>query len=313
MKFISYTKSIGNYISGGEMSIKFFEYGSGSPSIYIQGGTHGGELNFGIFHLLQERLKDLKVEGKLTLVPISNPVSWNQRVYYYTMGKFDFYSGQDWNRWFPGKPEGNRGQRIAFELFEIAKKHNAIVDLHTASKVTPFGVFDGEDDIEIAKILGLPWNLFYKRETSEKYKKMNMTPLSFAAKEAGKIAVTVECGAHDELDWKKSELVCESLLNLMNHLGMIKYKSKLKPGKYYYNLNEHRAPVTGILDCVIPLDGSFKRGQTLCKIYPPYDLGKVIEVKAEYDGIMARHARTNIVWVGDKICHTVKKEDINQL
>ena len=71
-----FTLTMGKAIGGGDLSVVGYRFGSGSPTTYIQGGTHGGEITYPIFRKLYERLSEAGLKGTVTLVPISNPISW---------------------------------------------------------------------------------------------------------------------------------------------------------------------------------------------------------------------------------------------
>ena len=125
-------------VYGDEVSVLVYTFGKGKNTLYIQGGVHGGEVTFFILHELVNYLKSIeeKLDGTVTVVPICNPVSWSQRVYYYTAGKFDLYKGKDWNRSYPGS-ETTLSSRMSKKIFEIASKHECVIDLHTARNSKP--------------------------------------------------------------------------------------------------------------------------------------------------------------------------------
>src|SRR3972149_10364805 len=111
-------------ISGNEIGVNQYHYGSGKKSLYIQGGVHGGELTYFIFVELDRWLRqnEDKLKKTVTLTPLVNPTAWNQRVYYYTVGKFDLYKGRDWNRSYPGK-DTTLSARNSAKVFEYMKNY----------------------------------------------------------------------------------------------------------------------------------------------------------------------------------------------
>ncbi len=141
------------------------------PDVYIQANMHGAEVqgNAVIFQLL-EQLKTLELNGSITLVPYANPVACNHKNGEYTLGRFDPITGVNWNRMYyfdsnivepfaqayltHSTVETERafkalmlekisqklnhniyglttGQRIAFQLQQLAHQADIVLDLHT--------------------------------------------------------------------------------------------------------------------------------------------------------------------------------------
>lgn len=141
------------------------------PSVYIQANMHGAEVqgNAVIFQLL-ELLKNLNINGDITLVPYANPVACNHKNGEYTLGRFDPITGVNWNRMYhfdesviapfakqnisssDSEIEANfkqlmlneieqkldhnifgltTGQRIAYQLQRLAHQADLVLDLHT--------------------------------------------------------------------------------------------------------------------------------------------------------------------------------------
>jgi len=132
---------------------------------------HGAEVqgNAVIFQLL-EQLKNLSLNGDITLVPYANPVGCNHKNGEYTLGRFDPITGVNWNRMYhfdesqiqhfaqqhmksnaenierefkalmlneiEQKLDHNiygltTGQRIAYQLQRLAHQADIVLDLHT--------------------------------------------------------------------------------------------------------------------------------------------------------------------------------------
>lgn len=94
----------------------------------ITAAIHGNELN-GIptIHRLMQTMDPARLRGTVVGVTIMNMPGYqaNQR---------DYVDGQDLNRLFPGKPDGNESQVYAWQLVHKILIHfNYLIDLHTAS------------------------------------------------------------------------------------------------------------------------------------------------------------------------------------
>lgn len=164
---------VGEMASGAALTVPVYRIkGSNKgPSAYIQANMHGAEVqgNAVIFQLL-EQLKNLSLNGDITLVPYANPVGCNHKNGEYTLGRFDPITGVNWNRMYHfdesqiqdfaqhhinSKAEDierefkalmlneieqkldhniyglTTGQRIAYQLQRLAHQADIVLDLHT--------------------------------------------------------------------------------------------------------------------------------------------------------------------------------------
>lgn len=99
---------------------------SKAKSVYIQANMHGAEVqgNAVIYQLLEE-LKNLDIQGDITLVPYANPIGCNQKSGEFTLGRFDPITGVNWNRIYHHNPKLSQ---------DLAKAHSQYDD--TSLKAT---------------------------------------------------------------------------------------------------------------------------------------------------------------------------------
>lgn len=76
------------------------------PLVYLQAGLHADEWpGLLVMQHIIPMLEQLELAGKLRaricLVPFANPIGLGQQVFGYTPGRFDLFSGQNFNRRFP--------------------------------------------------------------------------------------------------------------------------------------------------------------------------------------------------------------------
>jgi predicted deacylase len=87
---------------GTELSIPVFNFpglDKASPSVYIQSGIHGSEVQGYLVALqLIEYFTKHPPKGDITIVPIANPYGLNCKMGEYTFGRFDPVTGDNWNR-----------------------------------------------------------------------------------------------------------------------------------------------------------------------------------------------------------------------
>ena len=91
---------------GTERSLSLFRFGSGPRKAYIQASLHADELpGMRVAVELKRLLSELEEQGRLAgvieLVPVANPIGLAQMIQATHQGRFDFASGQNFNREFP--------------------------------------------------------------------------------------------------------------------------------------------------------------------------------------------------------------------
>ncbi len=97
---------IAHLASGDILAIQVYKFRGATPGkkAYLQANLHGAELsgNAVIYQLIQF-LCDLDASqllGEIWLVPTCNPLATNQRSHHYASGRYNPYTGIDWNRIF---------------------------------------------------------------------------------------------------------------------------------------------------------------------------------------------------------------------
>lgn len=305
-----FTLSVGSSVTGADLSIKGYRFNSGvGPKIYIQGGTHGGEVTFLIFKLLNDFLSNnTKWQGSVTLVPIANPFSWNQRVHYTTVGKFNFYDGKDWNRAFPGNKEESTAERWADVIFQEASKHDFVIDLHTSRLSLPFMIISREDLVDEMLRSGiLPTYLASKMDKN--------FPLPDAIDNISKKGITIECGSHDSMDTKNAQKCFEAILNLLRINGVLKDGESLPETStafYFKKYDSYFSPESGFVEYIHPLGQQLEKGETLYRVNITKNLGEVLEIKARENCIIMKYQPTHIATVGDEVVSVVNLSDITK-
>ncbi|MCX6757271.1 MAG: succinylglutamate desuccinylase/aspartoacylase family protein [Candidatus Nomurabacteria bacterium] len=300
-----FTLSIGDNITGSPLSVLGYRFSQGNgSSIYIQGGTHGGEITFPIFKMLSNFLeKNTEWQGTVTLIPLSHPISWNQRHYYYTAGKFDNYNGKDWNRSFPGNKDGSTTERISKMIFDEAIKHDLILDLHTSRRSKPFTIVSREDLVEYAINSGiLP--IYLAPKSSSNF------PFTDAIDNAGKKGITIECGSHDSMNQDDFSLSFNAVLNVFRKEKLLNDNIELKKvdGVFVFEKYEtYFAPISGFVEYLQPLEKLVKKGEILYRIHASNSLNEAIDVLAIENSIIMKYQSTHIATIGDEVVTVVTK------
>lgn len=118
-----------------------------APTAYLQSSLHGAELPGQVaLHYLVPMLERAKAEGRIkgniTLVPQANPIGSDQWNAYQHLGRFDAFSGVNFNRSFPLLDDFDTtvlpaidapialSQRLKAALLRLALPHDIVLDLH---------------------------------------------------------------------------------------------------------------------------------------------------------------------------------------
>lgn len=194
-----------------------------SPTIYIQAAQHGVELT-GVYtiKLLLDSFMNMDVKGTIILVPIANPlaVKWRRHFYKMELGEpYSSYHPHQMNRLWPGKPDGNETERIAYSLYKnLIEQADYVIDLHCYEQwIAPAALANGWDDISISLA---EYSLL---QFIEIYDKSNIHKgmLSYVATEAGKHALTIEHSGQRWVFPDQAKLVHDGLMNILHYLAVV--------------------------------------------------------------------------------------------
>lgn len=97
---------IAHLASGDTLSLQLYRFVGDQPGkkVYLQSNLHGAEVSGNVvLHQLIELLGELdssQLQGEIWIVPSCNPIATNQRSHYFSSGRYNPYTGHDWNRIF---------------------------------------------------------------------------------------------------------------------------------------------------------------------------------------------------------------------
>lgn len=114
-----------------------FDTGKPGPKVLLTGALHGDELTAtGALWQVMERIDSAGIGGQLTIIPLVNQQGARQSRRHVPLATTDL------NRVFPGRKDGELGERLAAALAELMKSHDALIDVHTAGWSTLFLLLD---------------------------------------------------------------------------------------------------------------------------------------------------------------------------
>ncbi len=278
-----------------EIPVYVFNGDELGPTVLLQGGLHGDEVNS--IELVRRMLidKSYKIHrGCVIVVPLLN-------VFGFLNLSRDMH-GKDVNRSFPGSKKGSLAGRMAYYLMkELIKNVDFAIDFHTGGaqrnnfpqiRYTP----QDERGFELAKIFNAPLmfssKLIPKSFRNQCYK--NNIPV-----------IVYEGGESLRLDEDAIQQGINGTLRILKHFKMI-HKSVSIPKKstsiQVYKRKWIRAKVAGLFNTKIANGASVKKGEVLGNIMDTYGETN-FQVKAPNDGYIISKNNFPIVNMGDALFH----------
>ena len=200
MKPTRTTLKIGELATGQDLELPIFQFKPESitgPSVYIQANVHGAEVQGNaVIYQLMSLLENSELLGRITLVPLANPLGINQKSGEFTLGRFDPITGVNWNReyldhkvdlatWYKQHAHLDdealishyrallierchsrlvsdwgvtTGHRQAVSLQRLGHDADIVLDLHTGPKSCKH-LYCPEYDAAAAKLFSIPYTL----------------------------------------------------------------------------------------------------------------------------------------------------------
>ncbi|MGC8489347.1 MAG: M14 family metallopeptidase [Clostridia bacterium] len=119
------------------------------PRLLVTGGVHGGEYP-GIEAAIRfaASLRPEEIRGTVTVIHLTNPPAFYGKTQYVVP-----LDGKNLNREFPGRADGTPTERMAYAVFNMARSHDAWVDLHGGDiheALVPFVIYSPLGDPAVA-------------------------------------------------------------------------------------------------------------------------------------------------------------------
>ncbi len=278
-----------------EIPVYIFNGEKLGPTILLQGGLHGDEVNS--VELIRRMLIDKSykiIRGCVIVVPLLN-------IFGFLNLSRDMH-GKDVNRSFPGSKNGSLASRMAYYLMkEIVKNVDFGIDFHTGGaqrnnfpqiRYTP-------NDIQserLATIFNAPYMFASK-----------LIPKSFrnACNKYNIPILVFEGGESLRLDENATEKGIYGTLNILKHFKMISDRvtiPKAKKSIKIHNRKWIRAKIAGIFSSAITNGDFVKKGQTLGFIMDTYGETNY-KIICKNDGYILAVNNFPIVNMGDALFH----------
>ena len=297
---------IGERADRSRIALPIIEYkGAPGPSVFIGAGIHGDELT-GQASLwrLYDYLEDKEIKGTITIMPVLNPDGLNFGVRGIPEADVDL------NRLYPGKADGYISERITAKIWEVAKKHDVIIDLHTMGPSIPMILIDrlsGDLKAKMDRLAEATGLTVLEELPPEAYALQNLgASLGGVACTVNIPNITIELGGGKMIDWDSVEAGYLAMTNVLVYLGVVngtpqRITSSVVIRETGYCRDDVWSEKGGIVEYTVKMGDRVKKGSTLAKIRNVF--GEVVqEVKMPEDGYMVSGSSANATqtggWIG---------------
>ena len=278
-----------------EIPIYVFNGDELGPTVLLQGGLHGDEVNS--VELVRRMLidKSYKIKkGCVIVIPLLN-------IFGFLNLSRDMH-GKDVNRSFPGSKSGSLASRMAYALMqEITKNVDFAIDFHTGGAQRnnfPQIRFTPEDDIaaNLATLFNAPFKfsskLIAKSFRNECYK--NNIPV-----------LVYEAGESLRLEENAIQQGINGTLRVLKHFDMVSQNIEIPENSSCIEIKKRkwiRASIAGIFNATVANGTKVEKGQTIGNITDTYGETK-INVLAPNNGYIIAVNNFPILNMGDALFH----------
>lgn len=264
------------------------------PTMLIQGGLHGDEVNSVelIRRMLHNKVFQI-TKGCVIVVPILNIFGF--------LSSSREVSGKDINRYFPGNKNGSLASRIAYyHTKAIAANIDFAIDFHTGgSQRNNFPQIrytkGAEKGAELAQIFNAPFR-FESKLIDKSFRK--------EAHKHGIPVIVYEGGESNRLDEHAIEVGIQGIKNILHHFGFLNNEEKIakKESILLSKRQWLRAPNAGMFHTILKNGSSIQKGQIMGYVTDTY--GKsATTIKAPYSGYIIAINHFPVIKRGDALYH----------
>jgi uncharacterized protein len=272
------------------------------PTLLIQGGIHGDEINGVqiITSILEAKTLNKLQSGTVIAIPLVNVFGFNNL-------NRDLPDGKDVNRSFPGSTGGSMASRVARTLTKhILPYVDYAIDLHTGGADRynfPQSRYSKSDPIskEMAILFGAPFSV-QQPMISHSFRKV--------ATEMGAHTIVYEGGESVRINKTAIDHGINGIIRIMKALHMLP-DDMITPSANTVFIDKTswiRASQPGMFLWIKKSGDAIKINDTLGIIKDPYGL-KSVEVLSKYDGYIIGHNNAAVVNIGDPLFHIGNKNE----
>lgn len=293
---------LGRLPSGTDVTVPVHRYvGGEGPTVYVQAAQHGIELNgAAALRRLHGDLKRADLAGTLVVVPVANPLAFDNRSYT-TPAAYDV-SNPNPNRVWPGDENGTFQERLVARLWRLASDVDAVVDLHTGTADMLEHVRFREGDPEaraMAEAFGTEYLLadFEEGEGDGR--------LRAAAARTGIPTITAELSNSRRVSHRAVETGADGVRNVLRALDVLEPSPDPAPARTVLRDEDGHvsAATSGLFESTpdVAVGDSVDVGDPLGAVYCPSSFERLQTVTAETSGVVYSLAREAVVMAGERL------------
>jgi predicted deacylase len=290
------------------------------PTVLVTGGNHGDEPEGQIAGLkLAREVREEDVTGRLIIIPCLSPEA--SRAY-----TRSWPSGENFNRIFPGDPEGTTAEVLADYLsHHLLPISDALIDIHSGGRsmmCLPWSEMHLVDDATQRAAMAdmmLAWNADY----STVYIDIAGGGLLVGeAERQGKPVIGTELGGGGHVTARIHRLAESGLKNVLRHLGVLKGKAETRRSlglgetvilKAVDVADYNLAPRAGLFETLVELGEEVQAGQVIGRIHNLDPTIWPIDVRVKTSGVVCTIRAIATTEQGDCVCVVARRCDRSEL
>jgi hypothetical protein len=269
--------------------------GSGGPWLVLVSGQHGNEWNGPwILHRLMHRLSPEDVHGTIVILPIANPMAFNEGRRVSLVDSIDLSRTYGGRR--PRKPTEHLGAALWDSVFSGA---DYLVDLHSGGpgEYLPYASAVDGKELDLARTLNLPY-VHTPQRTKAGF-------LVDTCQQSGIRAILIEVGGGHSLDVQYHQAVLDGLVNFARAVGMLEGEPVRGAQPYVFTRKDIvSAPSAGFFRPAVQLGQLVQEGDPLGVITPLLSDDRV-EILSPRVGVVLYLRKEPVVGEQDSLAHIV--------
>jgi predicted deacylase len=243
---------------------------------------------------LIHRLNPEQVRGTIVILPIANPMAFNEG------RRASLVDSIDLNRTYGGRPPRKPTEHLGAILWDsVFSRADYLIDLHSGGPgvYLPFASAVNGKELALARTLNLPY-IHTPRRTKSGF-------LVDTCQQTGIRAIMIEVGGGHSLDTQYHPTVLDGLANFMRAVGILEGEPVPGPEPYVFGSKEVvSAPCAGFFQPVVQLGQYVQAGDSLGVITALLS-EESIEIPSPRAGIVLYLRKEPVVGEQDSLAHIV--------
>jgi N-alpha-acetyl-L-2,4-diaminobutyrate deacetylase len=269
--------------------------GRDEPWLVLVSGQHGNEWNGPwILHRLIQRLNPEAVRGTVVILPIANPMAFNEG------RRASLVDSIDLNRTYGGRAPRKPTEHLGAILWDsVFSRADYLIDLHSGGpgEYLPFASAVNGKELALARALNLPY-IHTPRRTKSGF-------LVDTCQQFGIRAVLIEVGGGRSLDTHYHPAVLDGLTNFMRAVGILEGQPAPGPEPYVFRRKDIvPAPCAGFFHPLVKLGHRVQEGAPLGLITALLS-EESMEITSPRGGIVLYLRKEPVVGEQDSLAHIV--------